>query len=73
MTEPVTAIPALAPVVRPVSGVDEGCGKAVTISGEVLDEESVMGLKEVDAGKSIFENSVNGSRELDAGEVVVEA
>ena len=42
-------IPAVAPVVRPVFGVDEGCGKTVIICGEVLEEKFVDGLKELDA------------------------
>ena len=33
--------------------MDEGCGKTVIVSGEVLDGEFVKGLKEVDAGDSV--------------------
>ena len=55
ITVPVTMIPALAPVRRPVFGVDKGCGKTVIVNGEVLDEEFIKGLKEVDAGDSVVE------------------
>ena len=43
-------MPALAPFVRPVFGVDEGCGKTAIIGGEVLNEEYIKVLKELDAG-----------------------
>ena len=56
MTVPVTIVPALAPVRRPVFGVDEACGKTVIVNGEVLDEEFVKGLKEVDAGDSVVDS-----------------
>ena len=55
MTVPVTVIPALAPVLRPVFGADEGCGKAVILSGEVIDEKFVKDSKELDAGDVMVE------------------
>lgn len=55
MTVPVTVIPALAPVPRPVFGADEGCGKTVIISGEVVDENFVKDSKELDAGDVMVE------------------
>ena len=72
-TVPVTVIPALAPARRPVFGVDEGCGKTVIVSGEVLDEKFVKGLKEVDAGDVIVKISIKGLKEVDAGDSVVKA
>ncbi len=36
-------------------GVDEGCGKTVVTSGEVLVEESVKDAKKVDAGDVMVE------------------
>ncbi len=57
MTAPVTVIPALAPVLRPVFGADEGCGKTVIISGEVVDEGFVKDSKELDAGDVMLEAS----------------
>lgn len=66
-------IPALKPVLRPVFGVDEVCGETVIISGEVLDQEFVEGLKEGDAGDVIVNISVNGLKEVDAGDSIVEA
>lgn len=70
MTVPVTAIPALAPVVRSVFGVDEGCGKIVIICGEVLDEKSVKGFKELDAEDVTVETC---DVMLEAENVIVEA
>lgn len=63
MTIPVTMIPASAPVLRPVFGAEEGCGKTVIVSGEVLDEKFVEDSKELDAGDVM----------LEAREVIVEA
>ena len=48
-------IAALAPVLRPVLGADDGCGKTVVISGEVLDEKSFKDSKELDAGDVMVE------------------
>ena len=73
ITVPVTMIPALAPVRRPVFSVDEGCRKTVVVSGEVLDEEFVKGLKEVDARDVTVKISVKGLKEMDAGDSVFEA
>ena len=47
--------PALAPVLRPVFGADEGCGKTVIIIGEVLDEKCVKDSKELDSGDVMVE------------------
>ncbi|KAK0512523.1 hypothetical protein JMJ35_004540 [Cladonia borealis] len=63
MTVLVTMIPALAPVLRAVFGADEGCGKTVIISGEMLDETFVKDSKELDAGDVM----------LEARDVIVEA
>ena len=71
ITVPVTMIPGLAPARRPVFGVDEGCGKTVVVSGKVMDEEFVKGLKEVDAGDVIVKIFVKGLKEVDAGDVIV--
>lgn len=69
-TVPVMMIPTLAPVLRPVFGVDEDCGKTVIVSGEVLDEESVKGLKEVDAEDIMVEAC---DVMLEARDIIVEA
>ena len=73
MTVPVTVIPALAPVLRPVFGADEGCGKIVIVIGEVMDEGSVKDSKELDAGDVMLEASDvvearNGSVEEETNE-----
>ena len=49
ITAPVTMIPASVPALRPVFGVDEGCGKTVIIDGKVLEEKFVDGVMELDA------------------------
>ena len=55
MKVPVTVIPAVAPVLRPLFGADEVCGKTVTIRGEVLDEKFFKDFKELDAGDVMVE------------------
>ena len=70
MTVPITVIPAVAPAVRPVFGVDEGCGKTVIICGEVLEEKLVDGLKELDAEDVMVEAC---DVMLEAEDVIVEA
>ena len=71
---PVMVIPAVVPVLRPVLGADEVCGKTVIISGEVLDEKLVKDSKELGVGDVMVEacdvvvETRNGSVEEETNE-----